>query len=267
MILDSSAVAPVPAPSEFGTNGTAVSVSDGRTTQRNLNSAPYRPADKQKPRREEFIQMAELLLGFRKLPAGDPKREILRNRFYGLFTELTRRDACTSLHARGINDPAEEAKDIAQKRAEVLHRQEQRGSGMFGKTSLDQRALEGYIRRAVQRGAYRSAEKLTQQRAKRGTAVPLDAQRDTQEEGVILLEIPVHGRDTLMEIAAKNLLARLKEKAARQPAGTTPIDWILAQASGVEIKPPKGSTRTLQRRIAEVRSLINMDLAGESISL
>jgi hypothetical protein len=211
--------------------------------------------------------MAELLLGFRNLPTGDPKREVLQNRFYGLFTELTRRDAYASLRARGSNDPAEEAREIAQSRAIVLARQEGRGTGMFGKTSLDQRALEGYIRRAVQRGAYRSAEKLTQQRAKRGTAVPLDAQRDTQEEGVILLEIPVHGRDILMEIAAKNLLARLKEKAARQPAGTTPIDWILAQASGVEIKPPKGSTRTLQRRIAEVRSLINMGLAGESISL
>ena len=271
MILDSSAVAPVPAPSERGTHEAAVSISDRRTTQHNLNSAPARPDGQQKPRREEFIQMAELLLGFQKLSAGDPEREILRNRFYGLFTELTRRDACASLHARGSNDPAEEAKDIAQKRAEVLHRQEQRGSGMFGKTSLDQQSLEGYIRRAIQRGAYRSAEKLTRLRAKRGTAVPLDAQADDVEDGNFLLEIPVHDRDFLMEINAKNLLARLKEKSERQrrrqPVGTTPIDWVLAQASGARIQPPKGSPRTLQRRVAEVRTLIHRGLAGEQISL
>jgi len=214
--------------------------------------------------------MAELLRQIQKLPPGKLKH-MLQNEFYKLFVELTRRDACASLHARGSNDPTEEAKDIAQKRAEVLLRQEQRGTGMFAKISLGQLALEGYIRRTIQRGAYRSAEKLTLQRANRGTAVPLDAQPDDAEDGHFLLEIPAHNRDFLMEINAKTLLARLKEKAIRQrkhqPVGTTPIDWVLAQASGANIQPPKGSPRTLQRRVAEIRTLIHRGLAGEQISL
>lgn len=268
MILDSSAVAPVPAPTERGTHRTATSIPDGRTTQRNLNSATTRPAGPPKPRREEFIRIAALLRQLQE-PQQEKSKLALRNEFYSQFLELTRREAFASLHARGNNDPAEEAKDIAQSRAIVLARQEQRGAGMFGKTSLGDEALEGYIRRAIARGAYRAVTTLARMRAQRGTAVPLDAR--SGDEGDLLLDIPVHGRNILMEISAKNLLARLKEKAERQrkrqPVGTTPIDWVLAQASGAAIQPPKGSTRTRQRRIAEVRALIQRGLAGQPSSL
>lgn len=222
-----------------------------------------------KPRCPEFIRLAELLGRFRVEPSGsESQRE--RNEFYDLFVELTRRDAYGSLRARGCHDPAEDAKDIAQARAIVLARQESRGSGMFQMTSLGQRALEGYIRRAIQRGAYRAAERLTRLRASRGIGVPLDAQTG-DEDGGFRLELPCLGRDILLEISAKSLLERLKERAVRErkrrPVGTTPIDWMLAQAKGENLQPPQGSSRTVQRRIAEVRALIKRGLAGQSVSI
>lgn len=276
MILDSSAVAPVPAHSEHGTHQTAASNSVRRKTKRNSKPAPSRsvpgtPVESRpaKTRRQEFIRMAELLQRFQTLPT-EAERQRERNEFYDLFVELTKRDAYGSLRARGCHDPAEDAKDIAQARAIVLARQESRGSGMFQMTSLGQRALEGYIRRAIQRGAYRAAERLVRMRTSRGIGVPLDAQVE-DADGFFRLELPAHTKEILMEIAAKSLFERLKERVVRehkrQSAGTTPIEWVLAVAKGEAIQPPKGSPRTVQRRIAEVRTLISRGLAGETISL
>ena len=209
-----------------------------------------------------FSRLAKLLVDYRDLPSGNSKRESKRNRFYGEFTECSRKAIASKL--RGWNWPSdawEDAKDLAQQCAIILCQQEGRAAGPFASDKLPQAVLERYLSGTVWNGARQIARTHLRKLANRGFPAPLDAQGPDGEPPVQLV---VKGLNIAMKIDAKEFLKKLTDKAKRDAlthAGTTPLQWVIAQAFEPMAKPDI-TKRTLQRKIRDIRSQIDKELNG-----